>query len=233
MSLINETSSSTLVSVQLLNKTLLRSANFYEAKCFKGTLIEQKKKGGASFNWVQLDCNIPIILNALVELFGTKLKESSVGDLSNKTIEMITSLEISKVLEIDTKEVQSLSTLLSQTNDAMDEDVDATTTSYVNQLCALLKLLLLFPNECFEKTERSHVVYLATLIDIWSVTCGSADVLYRMKVSLMCRGLQLKFMDYFSTHSLLVSNTWPIEFPFFFSYFCCCCRVWMIEYLNG
>lgn len=38
MSLTNEAPSSTTVSAQLLNKALLRSANFYEAKCFKGEI---------------------------------------------------------------------------------------------------------------------------------------------------------------------------------------------------
>lgn len=38
-SLTNDTHVETLVSAQSLSKTLLRSANFYEAKCFKGMFV--------------------------------------------------------------------------------------------------------------------------------------------------------------------------------------------------
>jgi hypothetical protein len=145
-------------------------------------------------------------LNALVELFTTKLIKFSTGDLANRAVEMISKVDLSKPLDLEPKSVEQLSKLLDSSDDAMDVDVDTTTTNYANQLLTLLKLLLLFPNECVEKNERLEIVYLTTLIDVWSVTCHSADVVCRMKVSLMCRGLQLKFIDYFSTHSLLVSS---------------------------
>ncbi|KAK4518451.1 BHLH domain-containing protein [Mucor velutinosus] len=183
-SLTNDTHADTLVSAQHLSKTLLRSANFYEAKCFK-------------------DCSMSTILATLAECFKTKLVKSSAGELSTMAAKMIASIDLSKPLAMDQKDIQALSAAVQAREDAMDQDVSATSTDNVNKISTLLKLVLLFPNEYFEKNERPQALYLATLVDIWSVNCQDADQVARMKVSLMCRTLHMRFMGYFSVNSIL------------------------------
>ncbi|GAA5808334.1 hypothetical protein MFLAVUS_001724 [Mucor flavus] len=181
---LTHTAPTSSVSVQLLNKTLLRSANFYEAKCFK-------------------DCNIQTILNVFINLFKTKLLKTSSSQVSKVAANMISKMDISKSITVEQDSIKELSNALKNSKDQMDEDVDATSTSNVEKISTLLKLLLLFPNEYYEKNERPQVLYLVTCIDIWAISCANADYLTRMKVCLMCRSLQLRFMQYFSVHSIL------------------------------
>lgn len=184
-SLTNDThAANTLVSAQHVSKTLLRSANFYEAKCFK-------------------DCSIHTILATLADLFKTKLIKSNTGELSTMAAHMIASIDLSKPLAIDSKDMKALSAAVQAKQDAMDQDISAASTDNVNKISTLLKLVLLFPNEYFEKNERPQALYLATLVDVWSVNCQDADQVARMKVSLMCRTLHMRFMGYFSVNSIL------------------------------
>lgn len=141
----------------------------------------------------------------LAEFFKTKLVKSSAGELSTVAANMIASIDLSKPLAIDQKDIQALSAAAQSEQDAMDQDVSAVSTGNVNKISTLLKLVLLFPSEYFEKNERPQALYLATLIDIWSVSCQDADQVARMKVSLMCRTLHMRFMGYFSVNSILVS----------------------------
>ncbi|KAL7313294.1 hypothetical protein PS15m_007055 [Mucor circinelloides] len=183
-SLTNDTHVETLVSAQSLSKTLLRSANFYEAKCFK-------------------DCSISTILTTIAEFFKAKLVKSSSGQLSTAASKMIASIDLSKPLAINQKSIKTLSAAVEAKEDAMDQDVNAVSTENVTKISTLLKLVLLFPNAYFEKNERPQALYLATLIDMWSVNCQDADLLVRLKVSLMCRTLHMRFIDYFSVNSIL------------------------------
>ncbi|KAI7891608.1 Urb2/Npa2 family-domain-containing protein [Mucor mucedo] len=204
MSLTTDTPSHTHVSAQFLNMTLLRSANFYEAKCFK-------------------DCNIQTILGAFVELFKTKLLKSSISMVSKSSASMIAAIQLNKNVAVDQNTIEPLSKALSLEQDSMDEDADSISTDNVDKISTLLKLLLLFPNEYYEKNERPQALYLVTLLDIWSVSCKNADLLARMKVCLMCRSLQLRFIGYFKLNSILgvdsvvlnwlVSSNqiWPVE----------------------
>lgn len=118
---------------------------------------------------------------------------------------MIASMDLSKPLAINQKGIKALSAAVETKEDVMDQDVNAVSTENVAKISTLLKLVLLFPNAYFEKNERPQALYLATLIDIWSVNCQDADLLARLKVSLMCRTLHMRFIDYFSVNSILVS----------------------------
>ncbi|RCI02663.1 hypothetical protein CU098_008721, partial [Rhizopus stolonifer] len=189
MSLIND-SNSTSISAQLLNKTLLRSANFYEAKCFK-------------------DCNIQTIFNTLVHLSKNEL--STTGLTSHTAITMVSKLDTSKPLSIDHQTIEPLLAVLKSTEDLMDQDSDARSSDNIEKVASLMKLLLVFPIEYFEKNERPQAIYLATLIDIWGVQCTHADPVTRIKLSLMCRALQLRFIGYFSTHSILGLNAIALD----------------------
>lgn len=113
-------------------------------------------------------------------------------------------MDLGKAIAIDQKIVASLSVVLDTSENAMDEDINSASTENVLKIWNLLKLLLLFPNEYYDKNERPQLLYIATLIDIWSVSCFNADPVVRMKVSLMCRSLQLRFIGYFSVKSILV-----------------------------
>lgn len=121
-------------------------------------------------------------------------------------------MDISKTISVDQKSIKDLSNVLISKQDSMDEDIDASSSNNVEKIATFLKLLLLFPNEYYEKNERPQTLYLATLIDIWSVSCTSAHPLIRTKVSLMCRSLQLRFIGYFSANSILVSKSWCLVY---------------------
>lgn len=153
-----------------------------------------------------IDCNIQIILNIVVELFKTKLMETSDGEMAKTAAQMISSVDITKPINVDPKEVKHLTEAIKTQEDAMDQDIKASSTDNVNKISTLMTLLLLFPIEYYEKNQRSQVLHLSTLIDIWSVNCASADLEIRMKVSLLCRSLHMRFIGYFSTSSILVSQ---------------------------
>ncbi|CEP18278.1 hypothetical protein [Parasitella parasitica] len=174
----------TVVSAQSLSKTLVRSANFYEAKCFK-------------------DCSISTILHEIIELFKTKLVEASSGELPTVAANMISVVDLTRTLTIDPYDMTKLSKAVLAQQDSMDQDVNTASTNIINNISALLKLLLLFPSEYFEKNERSQALYIATLIDVWAVTFEGPEPLIRMKLSLMCRTLHLRFIGYFSVNSIL------------------------------
>lgn len=130
-------------------------------------------------------------------------------------------MDLNKAITIDQKSIKSLSQALNLEQDNMDEDANAVSTDNVNKIATLLKLLLLFPNEYYEKNERPQILYLATLVDIWSVSCINADYLARMKVCLMCRSLQLRFIGYFSVNSVLVRTPFLFNFRLMSNTFCC------------
>lgn len=119
---------------------------------------------------------------------------------------MIAAIQLNKPVTVDQNSIESLSEALSLDKESMDEDGNAISTDNFDKISTLLKLLLLFPNEYYEKNERPQVLHLVTLLDIWSASCKNADILARMKVCLMCRSLQLRFIGYFKVNSILVST---------------------------
>lgn len=132
--------------------------------------------------------------------------KTTLGELSTVAAKMISTVDLSKSIVIDQKHMEKLSKAVQVKEDSMDQDTSAVSTENMNKISTLLKLLLLFPNEYFEKNERPQTLYLATLIDIWSVNCADAEPLTRMKVSLMCRTLHMRFIGYFSVNSILVGS---------------------------
>jgi hypothetical protein len=191
-------------------------------------LSEDIKKKLRTNNLI-VDCNIQTILHAFVELFKSKLLKASTCEVSKLSAKMISTMDISKAVSVDQKSMGILAKAVKSKQDHMDEDTNASSTNNVDKIATFLKLLLLFPNEYYEKSERPQVLYLATLIDIWSVSCISADPLARMKVSVMCRSLHLRFIGYFSVHSILVSL---IDYCISVLISNCCLtiyRVWILE----
>lgn len=152
-----------------------------------------------------VDCNIQTILGVFIDLFGTKLLKTSSNEVSKASATLISKIDLNKSITINHDSIKALSTALETEQDHMDVDFNLTSTNNVKKIATLMKLLLLFPNEYYEKNERPIVLYLVTCVDVWAVSCTDADYLTRMKVCLMCRSLQLRFMQYFSVNSILVS----------------------------
>jgi hypothetical protein len=130
--------------------------------------------------------------------------KASDGEMSKTAAQMISTLDITKPINVDPKDIKRLTKAIMTQKDAMDQDTKENSTNSITQINTLMKLLLLFPIEYYEKNERPQVLYMSTLIDIWSVNCVSADLVSRMKVSLMCRCLHMRFIGYFSINSILV-----------------------------
>jgi hypothetical protein len=139
-----------------------------------------------------------------VKLFKTKLIKVNDGEMAKAAALMISTMDTTKPTSVDLKATKRLTEAIKREEDTMDEDTKASSTKNINKISTLMKLLLLFPIEYYEKNERPQVLYISTLIDIWSVTYVSADLLSRVKVSLMCRSLHMRFIDYFSINSILV-----------------------------
>ncbi|KAI7907434.1 Urb2/Npa2 family-domain-containing protein [Cokeromyces recurvatus] len=190
-------SSESATTAQLLNKTLLRSANFYEAECFR-------------------NCNIETILNLIIQNFQTKLLDTSSGKVAKLTAEMISTIDVSKPFNFNQNHIVKLANTMEEENEAMEEDTTVVNTADVKKIANLMKLLLLFPNEYYKKNERLQTLYLITLVDIWSVANSNTDLAIQNEVSLMCRSLYLRFMDYFSINSILGLDSrilnWLISF---------------------
>lgn len=145
---------------------------------------------------------------------------------------MIAAIELNKTVTVDQNSIKALSDVLGSEQDNMDEDVSAVSTDNVEKISTLLKLLLLFPNEYYEKNERPQILYLATLLDIWSVSCKNADYLARMKVCLMCRSLQLRFIGYFSVNSILVRTLYSTSDRFLIRCFYQGNGFWSVELVS-
>lgn len=137
------------------------------------------------------------VIAALTDLFKRKLVKSSSNTISRIVAEMV----INNVSKGDDKLDQALN------DEIMEQDVKESSTKDVASIVSLMRLLLLFPNEYYEKNERQNVLALATLVDMWVISCVDADPLMRAKASLVCRSLYLRFIDFFSINSLLVRIT--------------------------
>lgn len=69
----------------------------------------------------------------------------------------------------------------------------------------LLRLLLLFPLECYNKQERNQILWLLLLIDAWLLTSANSDLHCTLYGSLQCRVLYLRFMKGIGNAGALVS----------------------------
>lgn len=160
-----------------------------------------------------LGCNIQTILSSIVTFFSATLPSTNVSDISAVSAELIASVDLKKPIVLNQEKIVLMSKLLTEEVDHMNVDADIDSTAYITKISSLLKLLCLFPIDYFEKNERPQILYLTTLIDIWSVSNLNADPSARMKLSLMCRSLQLRLIGFFSVNSVLVSifegeNVW-------------------------
>ncbi|KAI9477719.1 MAG: Urb2/Npa2 family-domain-containing protein [Benjaminiella poitrasii] len=195
---MDDLNNSNCITAQLLNKTLLQSANFYEAGCFK-------------------TCNIKVVLNLFIQLFQViSSSTSSSKKISKVASEMISIMDLSNPVNLDKNSVMELSRVMRTERDTMDENTATIDAEDLKKIANLMKLLLLFPNEYYKKNERLQTLYLITLVDIWSVSFTNADVFVRNDISLMCRSLHLRFMDSFSVNSILGLDSnildWLISF---------------------
>ncbi|CAO3606615.1 unnamed protein product [Mucor hiemalis] len=187
-SMAAEMSSTTSISAQVLNTALLRSANFYEAQCFKS-------------------CNIQTIMSNIITFFSTKFSSTNESEISTTCAQLIAMVDLKKPIAVEQEKIESLSNLLRDKVDHMNEDIELKSTQNITEISSLVKLLCLFPIDYFERNERPQILYLTTLIDIWCVSCLNADPSVRMKLSLMCRSLQLRLIGYFSVNSVLGMNS--------------------------
>ncbi|KAI8370172.1 Urb2/Npa2 family-domain-containing protein [Choanephora cucurbitarum] len=198
-----------VISAQLLNTSLLRSANFYEAKCFK-------------------ECNIQAILDIFIG-FAVDLSSSKSNQICQVAMDMISKMKTAQPFVVEQATIQPLLNALKSSKNMMDEDEQKNSTRYVEKMTQLMKLLLIFPIEYYEKNERTQTIYLATLIDIWSTHYSSASPLSRARLSLMARILQLRFIDYFSIHSIMASITRNGLEPLVLDWFVSSSQGWDLE----
>ncbi|KAF7721634.1 hypothetical protein EC973_004355 [Apophysomyces ossiformis] len=168
------------VTVQSLNKTLLRSANFYEAKCFK-------------------DCSIATVTSAIVEFFkGIHQDSDERGNIFTKHC---------AALSPASKDLPSgIVSLLSSGHDAMQQDLSTAETEKVKKLMAFVKLLLLFPLEYYERSQRHQTLLLSFLADGWVICNTQADPVIRIKTSLACRSLHLRLMLHIGGQGILATD---------------------------
>lgn len=196
------------ITASKLTKSLLRRANFYEAKCSKGKLIRSILYTASLMIFPFLEWSIQTFLNNIVHLFKTKLHAEYSDPILNSAAQMVSNLNIKEAFVLDKIAIKDLLENIQSKNVAIQEDIEQDMMSGVQELDVLLKILLIFPSEYFEKNERTLVVYIATLVDIWCVSNIQLDPLVRSKISLTCKSLSLQFIHFFSIHSVLVSSSY-------------------------
>ncbi|KAG0748861.1 hypothetical protein G6F57_003035 [Rhizopus arrhizus] len=172
------------ITASKLTKSLLRRANFYEAKCSK--------------EW-----SIQTFLSNIVHLFKTKLHAEYSDPILSSAVQMVSNLNTKEAFVLDKIAIKNLLENIQSKSIVIQEDIEQDMMSGVQELDVLLKILLIFPSEYFEKNERTLVVYIATLVDIWCVSNTQLDPLIRSKISLTCKSLALQFIHFFSIHSVL------------------------------
>lgn len=138
--------------------------------------------------------NVQTYLKAITSLFNTTNQPDTA---SAAVAKLLSNIDTTAPFTWDKSVIHDLFPHLhvSSTTEPMEiDDMD-------QQLVTIFNLLALFPNECFGKNERALVIYIATLVDIWSV---SSLTLLRSKISLACKRMILQFINYFSVNSILV-----------------------------
>ncbi|KAG0170859.1 hypothetical protein DFQ28_001467 [Apophysomyces sp. BC1034] len=165
------------LTIQSLNESLLRSANFYEARCFK-------------------ECSISTIVNALIGFFGRI--DQHANDQTRILAKHIAAVgSASKDLPAEAV------SLLTSSREAMEQDVSAVETENVAKTMMFINLLLSFPLEYYEKSERQQILLLSFLTDSWVISNTQADPVVRMKASLGCRSLHLRLVLHISGRGIL------------------------------
>ncbi|KAL0077627.1 Urb2/Npa2 family-domain-containing protein [Phycomyces blakesleeanus] len=170
-----------VLTFQVLNKTLLRSANFYEARCLKDHTIKTLVKG-------------------LIELFRADILEQSSNPSTKLLARSIIDLKLGfeNPLNLSAEDISRLRDTL-EPLDAMDEEINDASTKCVDQIAMFMKLFSLFPMEYYDKAYRRQAMALSFYADAWVISNKSADSGSRIKASLVCRNLQARLI---STHTV-------------------------------
>ncbi|KAI9014519.1 Urb2/Npa2 family-domain-containing protein [Phycomyces nitens] len=175
-----------VVTFQVLNKTLLRSANFYEAGCLK-------------------DHTIKTLVSEFTELFRTNILEKSSNQSEKFFARSIVKLSLNSgsPLNMSVQTIAELKEAL-ETLDSMDEDVNEADTKCVDQIAMFMKLFSLFPNEYYDKYYLRQVMALSFYADAWVLSKKSADSGSRIKASLVCRNLQANLIGSQTNKCILI-----------------------------
>lgn len=147
-------------------------------------------------------------MSNIVHLFKTKLHAEYSDPILSSAVQMVSNLNTKEAFVLDKIAIKDLLENIQSKSIVIQEDIEQDMMSGVQELDVLLKILLIFPSEYFEKNERTLVVYIATLVDIWCVSNTQLDPLIRSKISLTCKSLALQFIHFFSIHSVLVSPSY-------------------------
>ncbi|ORZ12704.1 Urb2/Npa2 family-domain-containing protein [Absidia repens] len=177
-----------MFTMQSLNNMLLRSANFYEIRCFN-------------------DLSVDIILKMLIQLFQDKTTQGT-NPTANSIVAEIAKIKLDEVFVLDKSKLSELGkVLLNSLNQTTDQDGDYTMQFTIDTICRLMNLLLLFPVEYFGKQERSHMLWLSLLVDAWLFSGGSASPSSIIRGSLACRSLYLRFVDISNAGALQMNSS--------------------------
>ncbi|ORX43724.1 hypothetical protein DM01DRAFT_310112 [Hesseltinella vesiculosa] len=171
-----------LVTRQQISLTLLRSANFYEAKLFH-------------------DKSVATLLSAVTSLFETMAKEDT-----NLIIVRILDLDLDAPHAVPKETVASLSELLvTSLSSPVDKPMTPDTSDFIQSLSHYIDVLLLFPVDFYRKSDRSHLLWLFFLVDAWLLTFAEASDAV-LRCSLSCRSMCLRFMNTMGSIGVLNAN---------------------------
>ncbi|KAI8368318.1 Urb2/Npa2 family-domain-containing protein [Radiomyces spectabilis] len=173
------------VSLQSLSKTLLRSANFYEARCFK-------------------ECAVSIIVQAIADHFRTL---SSKETHSTVLISFISHISSSKPVVLSSDIMAEIESVMDETFTQMNEDIKQEETTKLDKVATLINLLLLMPMDYYSRQERQNILVLVCLVDVWTFSLGGADLNCKLKTSSICRALNARITQF--THTLGFLNQRP------------------------
>lgn len=86
------------------------------------------------------------------------------------------------------------------------ENIEYSDQTFVAKVNYIIRLLLLFPLECYSKRERNQLLWLLLLIDAWILTSVDSNSYSVLCGSLQCRVLYLRFMKAISNAGVLVMD---------------------------
>ncbi|KAI8065825.1 Urb2/Npa2 family-domain-containing protein [Gongronella butleri] len=181
----NSMANGAMVSCRQLNLTLLRSANFYEAKCFH-------------------DHSVSVLLYGMVDLFKTP----SSAEHDNLITSSIAKLDLSQPFAIAKDTIGPLADFLvaSLSTPTMDAGMPASAiATLAAKLAHYVDVLLIFPVEYYRKAQRAHLLWILFLVDAWLLTFANATPA-TLRCSLSCRTFYLRFMNTIGSIGVLNAN---------------------------
>ncbi|KAI8327792.1 Urb2/Npa2 family-domain-containing protein [Chlamydoabsidia padenii] len=163
------------LTIQSLNRTLLRSANFFETKCFH-------------------DCSIDMLTDSIIQLF--QHQDDNLAKEIIKIKQVDDDNKQDRINKLGKNLLDSLNHLMEQ-GDTNQEMVD--------MIARMMNMLLLFPLEYFIKQQRTLVLWLCFLVDAWLWSNGLAHPHSIIRGSLACRSLSLRLVNLTSAGVLQTS----------------------------